>query len=141
MQSDSRFMAPPSVWLYILAGLVAVGLSLSTLRFTITQGDASDIALGIYGLLVGLWLLLVFRNRNRPVLEIRGGEILYGSVFSFGRRSWRIDDVTKCAGVSRLTGILRLKLRDGSTARIPLREIRRSERARAVALIEERTRA
>ena len=95
MQGDSRFMAPPSI---------------RTLLFNIPQGDATGIALGIYFLVAWLWFLLVFRNRNRPVLEIRDGKISCASVFALRRKPWRVEDVAEVCGVSRLTGILRLRL-------------------------------
>ena len=137
---DASFAPTPFAWVYGITGLIVLGLALSVLRSVIARGDWDDAAPVGALLLAGAWLLLGLRNRNRPVLEIREEEIEQGYILSPWRRSWRIDDVVEVRGPWALTGILRLKLRNGKTMRIPLREMRRSDRARAIALIRERTR-
>lgn len=138
--ADTRFAPTPFAWVYGIAGLVVLGLTLSTLASVIARGDWGELALLVYPLAGGTWLLLGLRNRNRPVLEIRGREVEQGWILSPWRRSWRLDDVVDVRGPWALTGILRVQLRNGKTMRIPLREMRSSDRARAVELLRERTR-
>lgn len=90
-------------------------------------GDIPLLILGTYLILAGAWIILAFLHRRRPVLEVVDGEIRFGSIFGFRRRSVPIDEVQE---VDDRRG--RLLLGSGREMRFPLGEIRRSERSRAI---------
>jgi len=126
------FMSRAPARTFGMGGLIVLGCAAFLLYSLFAHGGPSKLFWIAYFSLGGAWMILVFLHRSRPVLEIAGDEIIYGSIFYFRRKLVPLDTVEEVGSVSRLSGKLPLRLRSGKVVRIPLRELGSEQRAQAI---------
>jgi hypothetical protein len=138
MTQSRRFLSSVPGRIFGIGGLIILVLSILPVYVGLVYGHGAMLALAGVQLVAGAWLALVLRQRSRPVLEVSGGAISFGSIFLPRRKSVCLDDVAEVASSNKDT--IRLRLRNGQTVDVPLREVRSEQKAEAVELVRESVR-
>jgi hypothetical protein len=112
----------------IVAGAAAV----------IARGNHQNPWLTLLCALVGIWFVLMFLCRSRPLIEIAEDQLRFrtGARFWFSTIAFR--DVSQVEEARRFWPRLRLGLRSGRTVRVSLGELKPSDRKEVVHLIRQR---
>lgn len=116
-----------------LLGLVVVACGLPSIYVFIRWGDLTYAVLAVYCFLTGAWILLAYSNRDRPVLEVGNAKVRCGSTFAVRRKSLPMDEIE---AVDHRNGSLLLRM--GKRVRVPLGEIPKEARGRAIETLKAR---
>lgn len=132
-KGEGQFLSSLPTRFMRAGGMAMLVVSIFPLLVAVVNGNLWVLVQAGILVAAGLWLTVVLRHPSRPVLEINGGRITYGSVFWLSRRSVELSDLVEVGAVEK--DRLPVRLRSGETVSIPLREIRPEQRARAVELV------